>query len=484
MKSRLFFLLVASTQIIYAQSFTEAFPAPEFDDLAFSSIAFSDVNGDGNDDVFITGINNSDERISKLYKNDGMGNFIEILGTPFEGVSSSSVAFSDVNGDGSNDILITGISSSEERISQLYTNDGMGNFTEMPDTPFEGVSASFVAFSDVNGNGSDDVLITGINNLEERISKLYTNDGMGNFTEMLGTPFDSVYLGSIAFSDVNEDGSSDVLITGKNNSEERISKLYTNDGMGNFTEMSDTLFDGVSGSSVAFSDVNGDGNEDVLITGWNGFTGISKLYTNDGMGNFTEMSDTPFEGVFVSSIAFSDVNGDGSDDVLITGWDGSAGISKLYTNDGMGNFIEVMDTPFEGISSSSVAFSDINGDGDQDVLITGIASSSGEGISKLYNNDDVMSSTNSLAGDLKLGLTLYPNPTKATTLNINFDAVENGLISVNVFDLNGRLLSQQKEFTVIGQQTISIDITSLFPGTYFIQTDHGKRKGVAKFMIQ
>ena len=186
---------------------------------------------------------------------------------------------------------------------------------------------------------------------------------------MLGTPFDAVEAGSVAFSDVNNDGSNDVLITGQGIFE-FISKLYINDGIGNFTEMMDTPFEGVRRSSIAFSDVNGDGNNDVLITGEGITSGrISKLYTNDGAGNFTEMMDTPFNGVWSSSIAFSDVNGDGSEDVLITGNNGDF-ISKLYTNDGMGNFTEMLGTPFEGVESSSVAFSDINGDGHQAVSYT------------------------------------------------------------------------------------------------------------------
>ena len=104
----------------------------------------------------------------------------------------------------------------------------MGNFTEMAGTPFDGVGSSSIAFSDVDGDGDNDVLITGENNSPEGISKLYTNDGMGNFTEMVGTPFDGVGISSIAFSDVDGDGDADVLITGVNNSFERTSKLYTN----------------------------------------------------------------------------------------------------------------------------------------------------------------------------------------------------------------------------------------------------------------
>jgi len=78
--------------------------------------------------------------------------------------------------------------------------------------------------------------------------------------------------------------------------------------------------------SIAFSDIDGDNDQDVLVTGTTGRTGrngeggfLSYLYTNDGLGNFTKVLEIPFDGVFYSSIAFADVDGDNDPDVLITG---------------------------------------------------------------------------------------------------------------------------------------------------------------------
>jgi signal peptidase I len=465
-------------------NFTELTGTP-FDAVTFNSIAFADVNGDGHEDVLITGLNSSSERISKLYTNDGMSNFTELTGTPFDGVGFSSIAFADVNGDGHEDVLITGLNSSSELIAKLYTNDGMGNFTELTGTPFDGLSSSSIAFSDVNDDGHMDVLLTGLNSSNQRIAKLYTNDGMGNFTELTGTPFDGVSWGSIAFADVNGDGNVDVLITGQNSSDENIAKLYTNDGMGNFSELTGTPFDAVTFSSIAFSDVNGDGHEDVLITGFNNsLSGIAKLYTNDGMGNFTELTGTPFDGVRFSSIAFADVNGDGLEDVLITGLNSSGErISKLYTNDGMGNFSEMMDTPFDGVDQGSIAFADVNGDGHEDVFITGLNSSC-EQIAKLYINDGMVSSMNELILGFNLDFTPYPNPTKSDMLNVRFDSSESGFSSIDIYDINGRLLVQQRAFVGTGAQTIFVDISSLSPGSYFIRLENGKRRGVAKLIVQ
>ena len=393
--------------------FTEGMGTP-FEGVDFSSIAFSDVNGDDHPDVMITGRNNSLTGDIKLCINDGAGAFTEMTGTPFEGVSGSSIAFSDVNSDGHPDVTVTGSNNNSIlRITKLYTNDGMGNFTEMAGTPFETVDISSIAFSDVNGDSHPDLMITGRNNSFIRIAKLYTNDGTGNFTEMTGTPFEGVDLSSIAFSDVNDDSYPDLMITGRNNSLTGTTKLYTNDGAGNFTEMTGTPFEGVKQGSVAFSDVNSDGHSDVMITGENvSEILIAKLYTNDGTGNFTETTGTPFEGVGRSSIAFSDVNGDGHSDVMITGENASEiGISKLYINDETGSFTEIMGTPFEEVRSGSIAFSDVNNDGLPDLMITGKNNSNDislNRIAKLYINDGIINSVTDPSAALNYKFSLYP----------------------------------------------------------------------------
>ncbi len=383
------------TFIVKAQTFEQVLPPPpapqiipNFEGVYFGSLAFSDIDNDGDEDVLITGQNISGQRISKLYTNDGTGFFTEVIGTPFEGVYRGSIAFSDIDNDGDEDVLITGQNSLNQYIAKLYTNDGTGVFTEVIGTPFDGVLFSSIAFSDIDNDGDQDVLITGQNSSVQRIAKLYTNDGTGVFTEVIGTPFDGVYSSSIAFSDIDNDGYEDVLITGYNISGQTIAKLYTNDGTGFFTEVIGTPFEGIYSGSIAFSDIDDDGGQDVLITGYNNsYQRIAKLYTNDGTGVFTEVIGTPFDSVLYSSIAFSDIDNDGDEDLLITGENNSGQrIAKLYTNDGTGAFTEVIGTPFDGVYVSSIAFSDIDNDGDEDVLITGFNSLS-QYIAKLYTND-------------------------------------------------------------------------------------------------
>ena len=487
MKSKLLFFFLAFTQMVLAQNFTEMINTP-FTGVVQSSIGFADVDGDGDQDVLITGLNLVQQgfpgiRTAKLYLTDGSGNFTEVINTPFEGVEESSIAFADVDGDNDKDVLITGRSDAG-RISKLYKNDGSGNFTEVTGTPFNGVNLGSIAFADVDGDNDKDVFITGMSDAG-RISKLYKNDGLGNFTEVIATPFVGVAYSSIAFADVDGDNDQDVMITGYGTGTGLISRLYTNDGLGAFTEAVGTPFVGVEKGSIAFADVDGDNDHDLLITGEdNANQYISKLYTNDGSGNFVEVLNTPFVGLVAGGVAFADVDGDNDQDLLMTGGTTifTLEYTGLYLNDGSGDFTEMTNTSFEDLVNGSVAFVDVDGDNDLDVLITGQDPSNY--VAKLYINDGIASSATALSAGESLNLTTFPNPATANNLHVRFNSIDNNSITVRVYDLNGRLINQQQEFVGTGEQTLVIDIATLPAGSYFIQLENGKKLCTAKFMVQ
>ncbi len=485
---RLTFLCIFSltAQILLAQNFTEVAGTP-FEGVDVSSIAFADVDGDDDQDVLVTGANSSFIPIAKLYTNDGMGTFTEFISseTSIEEVAYGSIAFADVDGDNDQDLLITGQGSSFAPVAKLYINGGSGTFDEAVETPFEGVYDGSIAFADVDGDNDQDVLITGLINLETPITKLYLNDGTGAFSEVAETPFEGVELSSIAFSDVDGDNDQDVLITGLNSSLDPIAKLYANDGTGTFSEVTGTPFQGVAISSIAFADVDGDNDQDVLITGSNSMTtAITTLYTNDGTGNFSEVAGMSFEGVFAGSIAFSDVDGDNDQDVLITGQKNSGNqAAKLYTNDGTGTFSEVAETPFEGVASSSIAFADVDGDNDQDVLITG-QNSSEIPIAKLYSNDGVVQTNDCANWKTKTPFTVFPNPASNGLVYISINMEQKSRVDINLFDVVGRLLHRQEEQLIGGENTVLMDISAFEKGTYFIQINHDEEIGIQKLIIQ
>ena len=397
--------------------FSKAEEVP-FKGVDFSSIAFGDVDGDSDQDLLITGMSLSG-CISRLYLNDGKGQFSETEEMPFEGVHHGSVAFADVDGDNDQDIFITGRNDSTDRIAKLYLGDGKGGFSEAKQTSFKGVDFSSIAFADVDGDNDQDIFITGINGSKnyyhDRISHLYLNDGRGQFAESQERPFDSVGAGAIAFADVDGDSDQDVFVTGAgpSSNRNRVAHLYINTSKTpafveplqitasypanllrarHFELLPSPVegkqsFDGVTEGSIAFADVDGDNDQDLVITGWNRASKlIANLYLNDGKGKFFKMQKIPFEAVYLSSIAFADVDGDNDQDLLITGQSLSGRISHLYINDGKGQFAKAEETPFEGVDNGSIAFADVDGDSDQDLVITGM-NDSGASMAKLYIND-------------------------------------------------------------------------------------------------
>ncbi len=368
--------------------FTKVTDTP-FVGVSKGAIAVADVNGDLHPDVLLIG-NSSNNRIAKLYTNDGLGNFKEVIDTPFERVDNGAIAIADLNSDQHPDIVITGNKGERTFISKLYLNNGSGQFTELTGTPFVAVFLSAIAIADVNGDEHADLLITGVDERFGTSTKLYINDGSGHFTESLGTPFEDANYRSIALSDVNGDKSPDILLAGANSGRAEIIKLYTNDGFGHFKEMTDHPFVNVAYGSFAMADVNGDQLSDVLITGKNSGSPIMKLYTNNGKGHFSDMMEIPFEGVHYGSVVLSDMNGDKHPDLLMTGRIGQDRRfyprTLLYTNDGKGHFTEVVDTPFENVGHGAIAIADVNGDDYPDALITG-KNRSGDPITKLYTND-------------------------------------------------------------------------------------------------
>lgn len=355
--------------------------------VASSSTAFADIDNDNDIDLLIAGSKaNSNDPYTQLYKNDGSGNYY-LVSSPFTWVRNGTVAFSDVDNDLDQDVLITGFDTLSQYVAEMYLNDGFGNFTLANGTPFEGVQYSTIDFADVDNDLDQDVLITGINGVSIS-AKLYLNDGAGNFVVDTFSPFTGVHEGSIAFADIENDNDIDVLISGRpNGSSNSIIQLYKNDGFGNFSLVPGTSFVSIYQGDISFADIDNDNDFDVLITGRdNSSQPTTNLYTNDGLGSFTLVQNAPFPDVYYSSCVFADFDNDNDQDLLICGWDGSTALyTNIFKNNGSGIFNLNNGTPFPGFKSSSIAIVDVDNDNDKDIIITGFGSGVGT-TSKLFIN--------------------------------------------------------------------------------------------------
>ena len=461
----------------------------EFKNVYYSAIAFSDVDNDGDDDVIITGQalyeDDDDDEIvdhkSRLYINLGKWNFKEKKGLPFIQVYDGAVAFSDIDNDGDNDLLISG-----NRLSKLYINDGKENFKEKEQTEIVGVISGSIAFSDLNGDGFDDLFISGgSRSTNEFIVCLYLNDGHGNFVEKKEPLFIGNLYSSIAFGDIDGDGDND-LIGIKYSDYIDSFIIYKNDGNGNFYESNGTPDSIKEANFMGQTDVDGDGDIDVIISGYYVENkDNTTLFLNDGQGNFIEKKNTPFNDIsFYNNPVFSDVDNDGDQDVIISGKRNKQNLTILFINDGLGNFVEKTGTSFQAVVNGAIAFSDIDNDNDNDLLITGNTNLGWGYFSSLYINDGIFSDVNEIKIFEELDINLFPNPTKTNILNLKFNFPEENFFEIKTFNLLGELLQMRNEFIKMGEQTIKLDISSFKPGIYFIQINYSNKSQLLKFIVE
>ncbi|MCG9971488.1 FG-GAP-like repeat-containing protein, partial [Christiangramia crocea] len=365
-----------------------------------SSVAFGDADGDNDQDIIISSYLEYSPNFTKLYINDGSGDFSEVTGTPFPGLENNSIIFQDFDGNNLPDLLISGENSSGETILELYINNGGNNFVLNDNPNFFGKSNSGLAAADIDGDSDIDFIHTGSYLIPDPTgfysylnTHIYVNDGNGQFSSSIGFEgkgYDGNYYNKkalITFADVDGDNDMDAVLSGRTSSYDIESDLYLNDGLGNFTKHASFL--GVVDGDMAFGDIDGDDDQDFFIMGkiaTSGNESINKLYLNDGNGEFSEDLNYNLPEVYNSAIAIADVDGDNNNDILITGTNANSfrggELSFLYYNDGEANFSHnILNT-----SQGDIDFTDVDNDGDQDILRS-ITIDWGTSYTNLYLND-------------------------------------------------------------------------------------------------
>ncbi len=125
----------------------------------------------------------------------------------------------------------------------------------------------------------------------------------------------------------------------------------------------------LNGSGVAVGDIDSDGMVDIYFCRLNG---SNELYKNLGNWKFKEIAaeaGVSCPDQFSTGATFADIDGDGDLDLLVTS---TGGPNAYFVNDGTGKFTDA--TKSAGLHSntgaSTIAFADIDGDGDLDLYIT------------------------------------------------------------------------------------------------------------------
>jgi FG-GAP-like repeat len=339
-------------------SLSLANPQPNLFDVYNGAFASGDIDGDGDIDLFMSGI--SPQREAKLYLNDGTGNFSEIT-SPFPGASNSQAFFKDFDGDGDLDMFYSGSGLSNRFFTNVYLNNGAGGFTQIAN-PALPKFAEGAAIADVDNDGDQDIVVSTQTSTGAFVADVFKNDGNAIFSPQGSSAFTAA-RGVVEFIDFDNDGDPDVIISGREANNALSTKLYRNDGSGAFALNTESTFAALSGQDIDVADTDNDGDLDVLLSG----SIRNLLYANNRTGIFTELA-TSLEQTADGENQFADLDSDGDQDLLITGRvNGGSIFTAVYENKGSNVFAQAVAFPVGFLSTCSIE--DFTGDGFKDVVI-------------------------------------------------------------------------------------------------------------------
>ncbi len=287
-------------------TFTQVAPysiSPVSNPAVATSAAWGDYDNDGYVDLFVTSFGPSFQ-----YHNDGGGAFTQITsGDPIADIASGDItgcAWVDFDQDGFLDLFVTRFDHTLSSFCYLYRNRGDGTLTRVTDSALvtDVGSSLSSAFCDYDNDGKTDVFITGGGGASAppTQNRLYHGNGDGTYTRVMTAGSIVTNLsrsGGCAWGDYDNDGLFDLFVV---NLGER-NFLYHNNGDGTFTEVSDPIviggpsgwFDiGNASAACAWGDYDNDGFLDLFVTDASvSAPWVNFIYHNNGDGTFTKIVD-------------------------------------------------------------------------------------------------------------------------------------------------------------------------------------------------
>ena len=195
----------------------------------------------------------------------------------------------------------------------------------------------------------------------------------------------------VALVDLDGDGDDDIVVSGAQ--DDRLG-FFRNDGTGHFTDVS--LATGLGlvtrASGIAAGDFDGDGDLDLAVTRWIKSTALLR---NDGNMQFTDVSAAA--GVTGAGAgagcAWADFDGDGWIDLAVANRTGTLynnSRNRLFRNNGNGTFTDVaqqLGVDNGGWPAFMVSWCDLDLDGDQDLYVANDKGTTSPFTNRLFRNN-------------------------------------------------------------------------------------------------
>ena len=374
MKNSRFFVLVVflfSTLSVHAQGFTDINAG--LTGTYLGDVAWGDYDADGDFDVVITGAGQEDVPITEIYRNEGDETFVKLTNLPISGMNIGDIIWIDYDNDLDLDILISGYTAASQ-ITKIYENTGGDIFVDSGIELPAYSDGTLLAF-DYNNDGYTDILISGYDGDASYLTQIYENNGNAEFL-LTTIQLPGLLKSASECADYDNDGDMDLILAGYDIiNGATIATLFENNGDGTFVETANN-FTGIWLGDIAWGDYNSDGYIDILISGFNiSGSRIAVLYKNNGDKTFTELSSSELIGVSHSSSIWGDYDNDGDLDIFIAGTYEESGswprVTDIFINNGDDTFSKAgLEFTYDAFWGES-AFADFNNDGTLDLLLGG-----------------------------------------------------------------------------------------------------------------
>jgi hypothetical protein len=335
------------------------------------SVYSTDIDGDGHMDVLYA---SNDGKIAWYKNTDGAGTFGAEQTISTNVIVPFSVYAMDLDGDGDMDVLSASIN--DNKIAWYENTDGAGTFGAQNVISTDAIKATSVYSTDLDGDGDMDVLSSSFN--DDKIA-WYENDGTGNFGSQIVISTAASGASSVYATDMDGDGDMDVLSASW--TDNKIAWYENTDGAGTFGAQNVISTVAMNASSVYASDMDGDGDMDVVSASL-GDDKIAWYENTDGDGTFGAQQVISTAALSTRSVYATDLDGDGDMDVLSASYADNK-IAWYENTDGDGTFGAQQVISTAALGAITVYATDIDGDGDMDVLS---ASSTDDKIA-WYKND-------------------------------------------------------------------------------------------------